>query len=250
MPPRPPLPRALYTALPGRARILPPVARPGAGGQRQLGIGRNCRAARTRSTFARPGIPPDPTFFSGYALRSADNSLNGPLIGLSIGENGAFGNCTMQYTLAVHLAQLLKLPFIKISENDRSELIRWEETLVIAGITFIPADAPLPAGGLFLHGFFFDPAPFRRLGVVSDVERHQIVRRYVRRLFNVLPTDVPAKPADQLMLHIRSGDIFDKWVNPEYVQPPLAFYIKVVDLLRQAGLIRSAVLVYENKLNL
>lgn len=40
------------------------------------------------------------------------------------------------------------------------------------------------------------------------------------------------KSSDHLYIHIRSGDIFKpegKKVNPEYVQPPLAFYTKIIN---------------------
>ncbi len=59
----------------------------------------------------------------------------------------------------------------------------------------------------------------------------------------------PDKPEDQLIIHIRSGDIFSTWIDPNYPQPPLAFYRMVIERLRAEGRIGSIKMVFENRAN-
>jgi hypothetical protein len=185
-----------------------------------------------------------------YDLISADDDFSGPLIGLSYIENAPFGNGMIQYLHGITIAKKLGLKYIRVAEKSRNELIKLHETMEIDGITFLPAAESLPAGGVFLNGFYFDWAPFvRRLEHIPDITGHEIIKSSVRKLFNVLPPHIPEKPPDQLLIHIRSGDIFANWIHPEYVQPPLAFYKVVVEHLLASGEVRTVKLVYENKLN-
>jgi hypothetical protein len=185
-----------------------------------------------------------------YTLTSTDHSWSKPLVGLELNENGAFGNCMIQYAHAVILAQRLGLRYIKISETDRSELIRLEQPLVIDGLTFIPAIAPLPSEGVLLRGQSFDRSVFARaVGQIPPSEFHAVIRKFVKKVFNVLPGKFSEKPRDELLIHIRSGDIFKNWINPHYVQPPLSFYTTIVDRLFGAGEVTSVRLVFENRLN-
>lgn len=189
-------------------------------------------------------------FYASYALTSADEHCRGPLIGLELVANGAFGNCTMQYSLAIILAKRLGLPYIKISEDDRSGLIRLRERLTVEDITFVPASEPLPRGGVFMRGLFWDMGPLRRaIGDISPSEVHAVIRNIVRKVFNALPDEFTTKPENELFIHIRSGDIFGNWVHPLYVQPPLSFYTTIVDKLVGSGTIAQVKLVFENRLN-
>lgn len=56
-------------------------------------------------------------------------------------------------------------------------------------------------------------------------------------------------PDDQLVIHIRSGDVFKVRPHPNYAQPPLSFYTRVIEELRAAGEINSVCLVFENTKN-
>ncbi len=76
-----------------------------------------------------------------------------------------------------------------------------------------------------------------------------MVRTIIHPLYNLLPPVFAPKPDDELIIHIRSGDVFSTWVNAAYIQPPLAFYTLVIDRFRQAGRINRVKLVYENRLN-
>ena len=196
------------------------------------------------------GEVPGRTKHECYDLVTSDQDYSGPLLGLSLNENGAFGNCAIQICNAVALAKRLNLRFIKLSENDRSELIRLKARVETQDITFLAPGESLPSGGVFLHGSFFDFSFISRaVGQISMEQTHQTFKHYVKRVFNVLPEKFVVKPADELHIHIRSGDIFRNWVNPYYVQPPLSFYTGVIQRMVGLGSIDRVKLVFENKLN-
>jgi hypothetical protein len=198
-----------------------------------------------------PGERPGVGFWEGYSVKSGNGQFTGPLIGLELAENGAFGNCTIQYTNMIILARRLGLPYIRIADKDRSELIRLRERLKVEDITFLPASENLPSEGVFLFGFFFDMSPFHRvMGHISNMEVHAIIKNIIRKVFNVLPEKFTPKPSDELFIHIRSGDVFKKKIiDPYYVQPPLSFYTTIVDKLVKSGKVTRIKLVFENRLN-
>ncbi|MER2219611.1 coagulation factor 5 8 type domain-containing protein [Methylobacterium brachiatum] len=193
----------------------------------------------------RPGA----VLHTSYSLVSAERPRSKALVGIALLENGAFGNCLVQYAIAISVARALGLRLIKIPAVDRSQAIFLRERLTCREITFIPADEPLPDDGYFLSGMFFD-TPFQPLVAARDpLPMREIVHSYIRPVFNGLPAVFPAKPEDQLIIHIRSGDIFSTWIDPNYPQPPLAFYRMVIERLRREGRIRSVKLVFENRAN-
>ncbi|MEH3064994.1 MAG: discoidin domain-containing protein [Methylobacterium radiotolerans] len=193
---------------------------------------------------------PGANVYVTYALQSAPDRASHALVGLSLFENGAFGNCLVQYIIAVTIAKALNLKYIKVPKVDRSKVIFLTERLTCDGITFIPPDEPLPSDGYFLSGLYFDPTQFERVTALrGPTDSRAIVQSVIRPLFNGLPKSFPVKPDDQLLIHIRSGDIFSTWVDPHYPQPPFAFYRMVIDRLLAEGRIRSVKLVFENRLN-
>lgn len=186
---------------------------------------------------------------TSYSLVSSERPRSRALVGIALLENGAFGNCLVQYAIAIAVARALRLTYVKIPKIDRSQVIFLKERLTCAGITFIPADEPLPDDGYFLSGMFFD-TPFQPVVNARDpLPMRTIVHTYIRPLFNGLPAVFPAKPEDELIIHIRSGDIFSTWIDPNYPQPPLAFYRMVIERLMAEGRIRSVKMVFENRAN-
>ena len=193
---------------------------------------------------------PGANVYVTYNLQSAPDRSSHALVGLSLFENGAFGNCLVQYIIAVSIAKALNLKYIKVPKADRSKVIFLTERLTCDGITFIPPDEPLPPDSYFLSGLYFDPTQFERVTALQGpTDSRAIVQNVIRPLFNGLPKTFPPKPDDQLLIHIRSGDIFSTWVDPHYPQPPFAFYRMVIDRLLAEGRIRSVKLVFENRLN-
>jgi len=193
----------------------------------------------------RPGANP----YVAYSLVSAERPHSRALVGLSLYECGAFGNCLIQCLLAISIARNLNLKYIKLPAADRSEVIGLTAPLTCGGLTFIPGSEPLPPDGAFLSGMYFDLGIQQLAGALGPEETRDIVRTCIRPLFSRLPQDIPAKPDDELLIHIRSGDIFSTWVAPTYPQPPLAFYQMVVRRLLAEGRITRIKMVFENRLN-
>jgi hypothetical protein len=193
----------------------------------------------------RPGTNPYVT----YSLVSADRPRLRALVGLALYECGAFGNCLIQCLLAIGIARNLNLKTVKLPAADRSEVIALSGPVTLGGITFIPGSEPLDPE-VEIHARQEGPVRRQRLaGTLGPEETREIVRTTIRPLFGRLPAQIPDKPDDELLIHIRSGDIFGTWVAPQYPQPPLAFYRMVIDRLLAEGQIASIKLVFENRLN-
>lgn len=193
----------------------------------------------------RPGA----VLHTSYSLVSAERPRTKAVVGIALLENGAFGNCLVQYYVAISVARALGLRLIKIPKIDRSQAIFLKERLNCRGITFIPAEEPLPDDGYFLSGMFFD-VPFQQMvNARSPMSMREVVHTYIRQVFDGLPRVFPNKPEDQLIVHIRSGDIFSTWIDPNYPQPPLAFYRMVIERLVAEKRIKSVKMVFENRAN-
>jgi hypothetical protein len=192
---------------------------------------------------------PGSDVYRAYRLRSNPQQTGLSLIGVDLYENGAFGNFIIQCLLAIGICRALKLKYLKLSIMDRSEVLDFVQAREIGGITFIPANDPLPPEGYFLSGMFFDVRVQKLAGDLDQNESRRIIKEYIRPLFNRIPTRFEEKPADQLHIHIRSGDIFSTWVAPHYPQPPLAFYKLVIQRLLAEKRITSIKMVFENRLN-
>ena len=193
---------------------------------------------------------PGANAYVSYSLEGSPHRTSHALVGITTFENGAFGNCLVQYIIALSVAKALNLKYVAVPKVDRSKVIFLTERLTHDGITFLPPDEPLPADGYFLSGLYFDPTQFQGLvNLGTPPDSRAIIRNMIRPLFNGLPATFPAKPDDQLLIHIRSGDIFSTWIDPHYPQPPFAFYRMVIDRLLGEGRIRSVKLVFENRLN-
>ncbi len=87
-----------------------------------------------------------------------------------------------------------------------------------------PSNSPL---GGFLHRTFFyryDTFPF----TISLKDYRIILRDKVSSVLQYQADDSITEKT--LVIHMRSGDVFnDKWVHAAYVQPPLSFYLKIID---------------------
>lgn len=186
-----------------------------------------------------------------YALVGAPGTREAPLIGLSLVLNPALGNGLMQHAMAIALARRLGLRYFKLAKRDISGVIARTEPVNLGGITFLPNTHPLPEGGWFLEGYFWELEHHSRFAkdLLTPHEKWEIVRTIIHPLFNLLPSVFEPKPEDELIIHIRSGDVFSTWVNAAYIQPPLAFYTLVIDRFLRAGRISRVKLVYENRMN-
>lgn len=200
---------------------------------------------RSTTDFGRP-----------YTLERADEGADDRIVGLKINLSGRFGNILLQTTHAIELARRTGLAFVQLAYH---ELLDIAAPATVDGVTVLPAGAPLPPDGLFLTGAFFDATvfapvlgPLLRCSPADETVHNEIARRIVRpHLLSGLPLPGEHHPADEVTIHIRSGDLFQagQEVDRAYRQPPLAFYTLVVGRLRAAGLIRRVRLIFEDRAN-
>jgi len=76
-----------------------------------------------------------------------------------------------------------------------------------------------------LVGRFFELKKIDSLAL-QEINNYEVLRG-IENLINI-DFNYPPLSADHLVIHIRSGDIFNKIVHPNYGQPPLSFYQKVM----------------------
>ena len=204
---------------------------------------------------AHHGLPVDPrTRVSGrqdryvvkvgsQRLRQAQTQLDceAPLVeGVAIRELGRFGNSLVQLANGLSVAETLHVgrlyvePVWFLQDPVTVKGQADHEVQIIQGHD--------PAGeqdGPTLEGrFLFDHslAPLIR----TDDDPSRFVRRL--RPFTSF-TRRSALPSDHLVIHLRAGDVFrDRNVNRRYGQPPLAYYLAVLDHARWA----AVDLVYED----
>lgn len=200
---------------------------------------------RSTTDFGRP-----------YRLERAEGGLDDRIAGLKISQSSRFGNLLVQTTHAIALARYTGLRFVQLAHH---ELLEIAAPVTIGGITILPPSAPLPPDGLFLTGVFFDSTvfapvlgPLLRCWPADERLHNEIAQRFVRpHILSGLPVPDEQHPADEVTIHIRSGDLFqrDAAVDQAYRQPPLAFYTLVVDRLRAAGLVNRVRLIFEDRAN-
>lgn len=181
---------------------------------------------------------------------------NMPIVGLKFSRSGRFGNLLNKYTNAILLAKKTGLKYIQLGRHELCDPIA---EITVDGLTFLPANAPLPPGGSFLTGGFFDTAPFAPilspfLKFLRDdeVEHCRVMREIIRPyLLTGLPRSNGDHFEDEVTIHIRSGDIFrlDRPVDSGMRQPPLSFYMLVINRMIASGAITRVHLVFQDRGN-
>lgn len=168
----------------------------------------------------------------------------GQEFGLRLVRYGRYANNLLQAANAIALARAIGWRWVQLCEID---FLRSFESLEIDGVTLLHPGAPPPADARFLCGPFFRRADFGPwVRKRKDPEMLAIISGTVRHL---LQLPVAETPDDQLVIHIRSGDVFKVAPNKRYGQPPLAFYTRIIETLREAGEIASVCVVFENMAN-
>ena len=166
-----------------------------------------------------------------------------PVTGIAVTEYGRLGNNLIQLANALILAEvagfryvrLPKMPFLALSQPTESH-----------GLCLLPRNAATRHYGHFVEDTFYRP-PTSDTGVLSQAARRNALRRHVLHLMS-LPTPVPAEDTD-LVIHIRSGDIFSENPHPGFVQPPFAYYRNIIHARSEAGTISRVKLVFEDRKN-
>ncbi len=134
---------------------------------------------------------PEIDVYRAYRLLGSPHQAGLSLVGIDLYENGAFGNFIIQCLLAIGICRALKLKYVKLSIMDRSEVLALDQPQEIGGITFIPANHPLPDDGYFLSGMFFDVNIQKLAGDLDQAESRHIITQYIRPLFGRLPASSP-----------------------------------------------------------
>lgn len=170
-----------------------------------------------------------------------------PPIGLQLKRYGRFSNNLIQLVTGIELARRLSLPWLKVFDFD---LFQLTAPARLGSLTLLPPGPELPVGGNFLTGPFYfteDVAPL--LDDFHMIHKYGLARRVLRPLLKLDALPDRRAAADELVVHIRSGDVFDPEPNPNYPQPPLAFYQMIVTRLRAERRIGSVCIVAEDRGN-
>lgn len=77
---------------------------------------------------------------------------------------------------------------------------------------------------------------------IPDVDQNRVLQ-ILRGCFTI--KDVKALDAEDLVIHIRSGDIFDKDPHPGYIMPPLSYYVDII----RANTFKNIYLLAEDRKN-
>ena len=155
-----------------------------------------------------------------------------------IQQCGRFGNNTVQFIHAILVAEHLNIPIIQYTfhqyKGNKLKLKIKEGSYVNTtnhSDTFLHIDKLYPNLSL------------------SFKEKQRVALHYLLPIlkYSKEPISLEQYYASGLFIHIRSGDIFDTStsVHPEYIQPPLDFYKKIIDIHPS----RKIIILYEDTKN-
>ena len=127
--------------------------------------------------------------------------------------SGRLGNNIMQLQNAIHIALFYKInhPFFDVSviekyfahhDNEKSSIVFEDK-----------------------HNFYYKPI------VPLEVFQNNAddVKSILHRAFKIKRDEVNKLDNDTVVIHIRSGDIFDPNPHPDYVPPPLVYYTNIIE---------------------
>lgn len=182
---------------------------------------------------------PDAGLFFGQGLPRQQDQI----VGINIEPYGRMGNNLLQIANAVLLARALDLRFVRLPPM---ELVALPEPVTVGDLTLLPANHTLSGLGGFVSSGFFVGARLERMGVTME-RRRIALQKYIQPHLTV-PIAAP-ETEGCLSIHLRSGDVFGPNPHASYAQPPLAFYLNVIDDARKRLAIDRVRLVYEDRQN-
>jgi hypothetical protein len=146
---------------------------------------------------------------------------------------------------AIKFARHLGLKSLRLVQMPGLDLT---DPILREGLTLLPQTTPLPPDGVFLDGDFHYRRQFGNVFAGFDREaQYELCQNWLRPLLQ-FPHVVSPPADDELVIHLRSGDIFGSQPHPNYRQPPLSFYQSVIQFLKPRGIDRVC-LVYEDRGN-
>lgn len=153
-----------------------------------------------------------------YVVRSPGPETPQTLATLRIRSWHNFGNLVYQLLHAVAFAEERGVPAIS------GPPLPWFRSGTVAGVA-LRFGQPFKRPALLGHYFYPQP-----LGLREPFRRAHLVRG-LRDLFDVSATDRPAPStpgepgeSDEMVVHLRSGDVFGADPHPDYWPPSLAYY--------------------------
>ena len=178
------------------------------------------------------------------ALRTVARRRSEAPRALQVHWYGRFGNAAVQIVNALQLAGALGLEQVAVPPLAALRLPP-------GGDGGSPRLLPLADGPLAprLRNRFFYRAPYAALAARPPDERYRVAQQRLRPLLDPAWWQ-GAVPDDELVVHLRGGDVFQAgWVHPAYVQPPLAYYRRAVLQAAADAPLASVRLVSEDRSN-
>lgn len=188
--------------------------------------------------YSRGGIKPET-----YRVRGASHIPDARVSGLRVVRSGRFANNVFQMARALQVATKYDLDFVQMIDSEHFDFTRPSQK---EGPRVVASGVPLAAGSTIIEGDFFYTDRIK-VGLDRAPSTASIARTRLGPYLNI-PVLPLTPPADELVVHVRSGDLFGEMPHPMYGQPPLAFYVSAIDHARSVGFNRVRV-VAEDRLN-
>ena len=129
------------------------------------------------------------------------------------------GNSLVQLSNAINVAREMKTKLIMPTEEDRNDKETFDYLRFVPNYDF----GDNGTNGILTSKFYFNTQTF---GFKLDNDkRRNILQEYVLPHLPVKHQELK----DTMVVHIRSGDIFNEWKHENYVQPPLNYYKKIIE---------------------
>lgn len=155
---------------------------------------------------------------------------------------GAFGNYYISIKKAVIFALHCKIKRILVKTS--SKILRFDSSFINEDDYEHDQNAHIWPHHESMLFYFLDCTNFLGPGNINLRMAHELMRRSVTILTPKLTI-----PENILVIHIRSGDIFDSCIHPGFAQPPLAWYQTCILLHKSRYPDMSVVLVSQDRAN-
>jgi len=147
--------------------------------------------------------------------------------GLRVIREGRFANNVLQMVQAIEVARKYGLGFVQMFESEHFDFSR---SAPIQQPRILSSSAPRPESVTVEGDFFYPdriaPALGRSTSYSPDVVAG--AREWLVPYLD-LPGGGESVASDELLVHIRTGDLFGERPHPRYGQPPLAFYVAAIE---------------------
>lgn len=140
------------------------------------------------------------------------------ILGLEITKSGRSGNCLIGLMRAFQYCRVFHLRYIIVPPN----FLFINESFTIQGIKIIPKIYEIDYSSyIFKFPFFYS---LHSCPVNANFEDFGLFKNFLNSRYSNLNLN-----KDDLYIHIRSGDVFIKHPNPSLGQPPLNYYLDIIN---------------------